>query len=695
MLELHPRSEKHDAPRVVDPATERHHGETLVTILWRYRWLVASFLILGAALGVVINHHKPITYRATTKLMFKSDMPLGLDATTGMIRGGVPSGGLMQSLINSDVIVGRVRSDPKLKEVRQLASMSGNEIGHLIRDAIRFQVLTDWKDSRDRMIATLHFDGEDPQVCVAAVDSVSRAIEEHFRQERESSIDQFEKLIGKAQKKLLPQQQDLESRYQDFRQSALLEWDADGKALNPYREKQFQLQAYRDRLEQTRRELDSKLRFATSLNNRHNNPLQVAKIIGELNDFFRDSTSDSHSGFDSDATGDLELKRIEIEKTLVPLEIKRKQLELAYGSAHPEVRSIALQIEGSLDLLNDLNAKAMARKSHLNQSSQIAGTVAEINKSTQAFAREEVDAYLHALSERLRVISDDVTRLDGQIQAEKRAADQLKMVEEEDASFRRRIESVQGMLIQLEQQLAALDLVDLNGGIIVEKLVHAARANVTGPNLKKDMSIYGLLGITIGGLLAMMLEVCAKTFRSADEIQRELRLPVLTHIPVDEGGGGIGKSIRNPLHMRLDPKLSVIHRPYSPAAESVRGVRTAMLLDRKQHGSKVYQITSPLPGDGKSTLAANVGCSIAQSGKRTLLIDLDLRSPRLSLRFNLETKIGPGERAQWRTRSRRCDSPQRDRSSGYPALRTAALKSCRSVDVGRIGRDLSMGAGTL
>ena len=138
----------------------------------------------------------------------------------------------------------------------------------------------------------------------------------------------------------------------------------------------------------------------------------------------------------------------------------------------------------------------------------------------------------------------------------------------------------------------------------------------------------------------MVFEVSAKMFRSVEDVQRELRTAVLTHIPIDEGQIQKGKGIVDPEIAKLDPKLSVVHRPYSPAAEAIRSVRTAMLFDQRQFDSKVFQITSPLPGDGKSTLAANVGCSVAQSGKRTLLIDLDLRSPRLSLRFNLESKVG-------------------------------------------------------
>jgi capsular exopolysaccharide synthesis family protein len=57
-------------------------------------------------------------------------------------------------------------------------------------------------------------------------------------------------------------------------------------------------------------------------------------------------------------------------------------------------------------------------------------------------------------------------------------------------------------------------------------------------------------------------------------------------------------------------------------------------------GHKVIQVTSPNSGDGKSTLAANVAVSIAQSGKKTLLIDADLRKPRQHKIFNVPAPAG-------------------------------------------------------
>jgi capsular exopolysaccharide synthesis family protein len=75
-------------------------------------------------------------------------------------------------------------------------------------------------------------------------------------------------------------------------------------------------------------------------------------------------------------------------------------------------------------------------------------------------------------------------------------------------------------------------------------------------------------------------------------------------------------------------------------AEAYRGVRTALYFSTHSEGHKVVQITSPNSADGKSTLSANLAVSIAQSGKRVVLVDADLRKPTVHKVFGVSSRLG-------------------------------------------------------
>ncbi|MEM6473006.1 MAG: polysaccharide biosynthesis tyrosine autokinase [Planctomycetota bacterium] len=603
----------------------RQQNDLILPVLWRYRWLLVVCAVVGFGGGYYWHIQKPTAFRAKTRVMFRSDVPLTLDSVTGVIRGGMPSGKLVQSLIRSESILGKVRGDERLMELPGLRHLSPRKRVVKIRDGVEFTALTDIQDARDRLIASIQFEGEDRDVCRAAVDSVTLAIKQHFQEERDSRINQFSSLIDEAQEILLPQQRSLEEAYARFRQKTTLEWAADGSAINPHRERQRHLQQQHDLVELELKRLDKELQFMQRIRGLHDDPALIGQILTHLGD---EAFSEGLGIIDRE----YQTQRNDVKNHLLPLSLRLEELELEFGKSHPEVLAVRRRLNRSMEHLRQLGNASLLYAGQGNSASSKDG----VDEFQEALPKgPKLNVLVSAYQERLRVTQMELDDLRRQIRDEKVAADALKNVEDEDASFRRRLASVQSMLIQLEEQLSAIDLADVSGGIVVEPLLNRAEISVIGPNMHRDVALGSLLGAVIGGLLAVFMECTARTFRSAEEIQRELKLPVLSHIPVDRG-----KASNRVVGSDLSQQVAVVHRPYSPAAEAIRGLRTAVLLKSRQDGARVFQITSPLPGDGKSTLAANVAASIAQSGKRTLVIDLDLRSPRLSLRFDLRSKPG-------------------------------------------------------
>jgi capsular exopolysaccharide synthesis family protein len=189
--------------------------------------------------------------------------------------------------------------------------------------------------------------------------------------------------------------------------------------------------------------------------------------------------------------------------------------------------------------------------------------------------------------------------------------------------------------------MARVSLLEEEGGTRVIELTAPSSAYIVGPNLAKTLGIGTFIGLALGAGLALLLEKNANTFRDPDEISELLGVPVLTHVPCFKGKLRKGKEGEDEPFKKLDPYLAVIHSPASVPAEAIRTCRTSVFFETAAiKGGKVIQVTSPLPGDGKSTIAGNLACSIAQSGKTVLAIDCDLRRPQLSKNFALSDDLG-------------------------------------------------------
>ncbi len=208
----------------------------------------------------------------------------------------------------------------------------------------------------------------------------------------------------------------------------------------------------------------------------------------------------------------------------------------------------------------------------------------------------------------------------------------------EDDGFRNNISRTQQLYDAVLRRLQEVDIVRDFGGYTTQVIQPPTAGFKVSPQL---IMIFPALCLgLLGGLgLAFLADYTDKTFRSAEEIRRRLDLPVIAHIPLIQADGDISESVvRN--GAAIDPVVCCYHRPKSREAETYRAVRTSLYFSARAGGHKVIQVTSPTAGDGKTTLAVNLAVSIAQSGKKVLLVDADMRRPRLHQLLGLSKKRG-------------------------------------------------------
>lgn len=146
------------------------------------------------------------------------------------------------------------------------------------------------------------------------------------------------------------------------------------------------------------------------------------------------------------------------------------------------------------------------------------------------------------------------------------------------------------------------------------------------PHPTRDAALGGFVGLLLGIGVSVLREHLNDKIRSADEVESLTGLPLLAQLPFD--------------HQAPDG-LAVDKRPNSPFSEAMRSLRTSIQYQGVDRPVKVILVTSSLPGEGKSLVAANLAAVFAQADYRTLLISADLRRPTVNDLFgDLDPSVG-------------------------------------------------------
>lgn len=149
--------------------------------------------------------------------------------------------------------------------------------------------------------------------------------------------------------------------------------------------------------------------------------------------------------------------------------------------------------------------------------------------------------------------------------------------------------------------------------------------NPVSPKKFLNMVIGTVLGFMVGVFLTFLLEYLDNTFKTPSDIERTLHLPVLGTIPIILSGG---------------KETIVRNNPKSPISEAFRTMRTNIQFTNIDKDIKTLAITSSTMAEGKSTVVSNLAISIAQEEKKVLIVDCDLRKPRIHKIFSVPNTQG-------------------------------------------------------
>jgi capsular exopolysaccharide synthesis family protein len=179
------------------------------------------------------------------------------------------------------------------------------------------------------------------------------------------------------------------------------------------------------------------------------------------------------------------------------------------------------------------------------------------------------------------------------------------------------------------------------------------------PKTRRDLALAAVLGLSLGVGLALLLEHLDDSIKSVDDLERATSLPSLGVVPLLGSNGSINLSGRGkstaPGIWRYFPRLQrgsrghaeaedmdliVYKKPQSIVSEAIRHVYSSIMLSTSGRPPGVIMITSPNPGEGKTTLVSNLAQSYVLNERQVVMIDCDLRKPKLHQIYQLDSQPG-------------------------------------------------------
>ena len=180
-------------------------------------------------------------------------------------------------------------------------------------------------------------------------------------------------------------------------------------------------------------------------------------------------------------------------------------------------------------------------------------------------------------------------------------------------------------LLEKSQLLATMQTLQTSNASVIRT---AGTASQTQPRTVRNAAFGLALGLLLGLGLIFLRESLDTRVRSAEELSQQLQLPLLARLP------------EPPRKLRKGNRLIMVDSPQSRAAEAFRVFATNVEFANLDHQARTFLFTSAAEDEGKSTSVANLAVAFALTGRRVVLVDLDLRNPQQHRFFALREQPG-------------------------------------------------------
>ena len=609
-------------------APQQAQGPDIVKLLWRWKWLPILGGAIGLTVGYLVYNQRPPQYQAYALLNVESPGMRQLPLDVGGMY--VTPKGISDELIviRSKTVLNNAIEKGSLTNHPKLAGKSKQEILEWLKDEDILDAKLASKDS-DTNVIQISVTTDDAELSAKTLEAVVDGYQDYVSKKLDDSSQEAILALQLYQKKYEDEKDELKKTTESLKQNKEILF-VEGKPQDPLAAKLLALQQSVIQVETKTSGLESLLEQVKEAQANGRPVESILRLIASSSTETMDRLAESANsklGFE-----ELRLARSSVlmfDNTEVSPVRRQLKLELEnLGEEHPAVKNTRQKLKLLEEELEDRKKSLIAMEESFNkmmgeQASDALPSV-EMQLKTSVIALNEE---LARLNREKILYNAEVDKIRGRVQEN---STKIFNYLSSQAGLEALGKTSEEIIAAVSKLTAATDL----NGKTIKVLEQSSLGIFVGPQLIRYLGIGGFLGFAAFCGLAYLLELADRSYRGPDEIAGDLGMPIVGHLPL----ASLSNSKR--IDTKIDSSVVTVHKSKSAVSEAFRGIRTALFFNNQQGNMKVIQVTSPIPGDGKSTIASNLAVSIAQSGRKVCLVDCDFRRPRVSKIFGVGSDVG-------------------------------------------------------